>query len=164
MNPFFLKTLQEHLTAMLADFRLEWRGEGDAPEGYGVINVYVGDLPPKKRRPGTQGALADSFPCVVLVPVSGESLNGEESVTVALVCGVFCGEGGDAEGAETDCALFLSRLRQALWPCFKKPLDNRYRMAPDEKGRQFPWEKSDLQPRPYIQAAMMTRWCMKGLE
>ncbi len=164
MNPFFLKTLQKHLIERLADFRLEWRGEGDAPDGYGAVRIHVGDLPPKQRRPGMVGRLADSFPCVVLVPVSGESVSGEDAVSVALVCAVFCGEEGDAEAVETDCALLLSRLRQALQPCLKQPLDQRYRLTTDDKGRLFPWEKSDLQPRPYLQATLMTRWCMKGIE
>lgn len=128
------------------------------------VQVFIGDLPPKKRRPGDVEKPGEPFPCVVLIPLSGQSDGGEDAVTVALVCGVYCGDAGDAEGAESDMALLLSRIRQSLTPCRRDALDHRYRLTEDAKGRLFPWEKSDMQPRPYIQATVMTCWRMKGLE
>lgn len=166
MNPFFLPALKARLLADLADLRLDWRGsvpEGEA-EPSRPVQVFIGDLPPKKRRPGDAEKPGEPFPCVVLIPASGQTDDGEDAVTVALVCGVYCGDAGDAEGAETDMALLLSRIRQSLTPCRKEALDRRYRLTEDAKGRLFPWEKSDMQPRPYIQATVMTHWRMKGLE
>lgn len=166
MNPLFLPTLKARLLADLADLRLDWRGpvpDGEA-EPSRPVQVFIGDMPPKKRRPGDAEKPGDRFPCIVLAPVSGQTDGGEDAATVALIYGVYCGEDGDAEGAEMDSALLLSRIRQSLFPCLKSPLDRRYRLAEDAKGRLFPWEKSDMQPRPYVQATVMTHWRMKGLE
>lgn len=166
MSPLFLPALKARLLADLADLRLDWRGpvKEDAPEDTRPVQVFIGDLPPKKRCPGDVEKPDGPFPCVVLIPASGQTDDGEDAVTVALVCGVYCGDAGDAEGAETDMALLLSRIRQSLTPCRKEALDRRYRLTEDAKGRLFPWEKSDMQPRPYIQATVMTHWRMKGLE
>ncbi|WP_300908886.1 hypothetical protein [uncultured Desulfovibrio sp.] len=176
MSPFFLPALKARLLADLADFRLEGRGSSPCRQDGGQprsatgrhpdrsVQIFIGDVPPKKRRPGDAEALDDPFPCVVLIPLSGQADGGEDAVTVALVCGVYCGEEGDAEGAETTLALLLSRIRQSLAPCLKTPLERRYRLTEDAKGRLFPWEKSDMQPHPYIQATVMTHWRMKGLE
>lgn len=184
MNPLFLLALKKHLEESLADLTLESRDSTDAPR---QVQIFIGDLPPKKRRPGSsekkdtnglapsqmQGAsggkatpekLDDYFPCVVLVPASGQLDSGEDVVTVAVIYGVYCPEDGDAEGAEMDHGVLLSRIKQSLYPCLKSPLDARYRLTEDAKGRLFPWEKSDLQPRPYIQSTLMTHWRMKGLE
>ena len=62
------------------------------------------------------------------------------------------------------CPLMKAVRAEDLAPCLKEPLEARYRLTPDEKGRLFPWEKSDMQPRPYLQATVMTHWRMKGLE
>lgn len=164
MNPLFLPALKARLLADLADLRLDWRGSGECVEPCHPVQVFIGDLPPKKRRPGDVEKLDDRFPCVLLAPVSGQSNDGEDAVTVALICGVYCGEEGDAEGAEMNLALLLSRIRQSLTPCLKQPLERRYRLTEDARGRLFPWEKSDMQPRPYLQATVMTCWRMKGLE
>ncbi len=164
MSPLFLPALKARLLADLADLRLDWRGSGECVEPCRPVRVFIGDLPPKKRHAGDTDKLDDRFPCVLLVPVSGHSNDGEDAVTVALICGVYCGEEGDAEGAEMNLALLLSRIRQSLTPCLKTPLERRYRLTGDAKGRLFPWEKSDMQPRPYIQATVMTEWRMKGLE
>lgn len=166
MSPFFLPALKARLLADLADLRLDRRGPdvtGETPELSRSIQIFIGDLPPKKRAVGAE-SVDEPFPCVVLIPASGQTDSGEDAVTVALVCGVYCGDAGDAEGAETDMALLLSRIRQSLTPCRAQPLDRRYRLTEDAKGRLFPWEKSDLQPRPYMQATVMTHWRMPGLE
>ncbi len=174
MSPFFLPALKARLLADLADLRLDRRApvsfSAPAPAARAAsvdgfpAQVFIGDLPPKKRRPCDAEKPGEPFPCVVLIPLSGQTDSGEDAMTVALICGVYCGEEGDAEGAETDMALLLSRIRQSLAPCLKAPLDGRYRLTPDEKGRLFPWEKTDTQPRPYLQATVMTHWRMKGLE
>ena len=169
MIAMFLPALKARLLAGLADLRLDWRdsapADADAEAAPArAVRIFIGDLPPKKRGSGDTEALDDRFPCVVLVPLSGQTDSGEDAVSVALICGVYCGEEGDAEGAETDMILLLSRIRQSLAPCLKEPLEARYRLTPDEKGRLCPWEKSDMQPRPYMQATLMTCWRMKGLE
>lgn len=163
MNPFLLPSLKERLLTDLATLQLECR-HAEATEERQAVQVFIGDLPPKKRKPGTIDPLQEFFPCIVIVPVAGQEDSGEAAVTVALVCGVYNAEDGDAEGAEMDMALLLSRVRQSLTPCLKEALDKRYRLTPDSKGRLFPWEKSDMQARPYMQATMMTQWRMKGLE
>ena len=55
------------------------------------------------------------------------------------------------------------RKERVFHPCVNKPLERQFKLVEDAKG-YFPWEKSDMQPRPYIQATMMTHWRMKGLE
>lgn len=166
MIAMFLPALKARLLTDLAELRLALRPSAVSGSGeeFRTVQIFIGDLPPKRRRSGDTEALDDRFPCVVLVPLSGQTESGEDAVTAALICGVYCGEEGDAEGAETDMALLLSRIRQSLAPCLKEPLEARYRLTPDEKGRLFSWEKTDMQPRPYMQATLMTQWRMKGLE
>lgn len=167
MIALFLPVLKARLLADLADLRLDCRtsaASASQKKSACAVRVFIGDLPPKKRGSGDTEVLDDRFPCIVLVPLSGQTDSGEDAVTVALICGVYCGEEGDTEGAETDMILLISRIRQSLIPCLKEPLEARYRLTPDEKGRLFPWEKSDVQPRPYVQATLMTQWRMKGLE
>ena len=106
MNPFFLPALKARLLADLADLRLDWRGpvSDEKAQPSRSVHVFIGDVPPKKRRPGDVEKPGEPFPCVVLIPLSGQSDGGEDAVTVALVCGVYCGDAGDAEGAESDIA------------------------------------------------------------
>jgi len=162
MNPFLLTALKKRLQDDLADLMLETR-DGKDEDKRRPVQVFIGDLPPKKRAPGQTDPLGEYFPCIILVPTSGSLEDGEDATVVAVIFAVFCPEDGDAEGAEMDFALLLSRIKQSLRPCVTKPLEKRFRLIEDAKG-YFPWEKSDMQPRPYIQATMMTHWRMKGLE
>lgn len=178
MGADFLLALKARLLADLADLRLDWRGpavEGEE-EPARAVQIFIGDLPPKKRRPALADKkeasagkpppekIDDYFPCIVLVPTSGQEDQGEDVVSVGVIYGVYCAADGDAEGAEIDHWVLRSRIKQSLFPCRKQALDDRYKLVKDEKGRLFPWEKSDLQARPYIQATLMTCWRMKGLE
>ncbi len=162
MNPFFLKAVKTRLETDLADLMLENRNGDQSSLRH--VKFFIGDLPPKQRRTTEVESPEDPFPCVVIVPASGHGDGGEDVVSVALIYGIYCPESGDAEAAEMDHALLLSRIRQSLFPCCKAPLEQRYRLTEDTKGRLFPWEKSDMQARPYIQATVMTHWRMKGLE
>lgn len=165
MNPSLLTALKKRLLTDLADCTLENRAsEAETGTALRPIQIFIGDLPPKKRNPGTGDRLQEFFPCIVLTAVTGYAADGEDEAGVALVCGVYSAEDGDAEGAEMDLALLLSRIRQSLYPCSTYPLEQRYRLCPDSRGQFFVWEKSESQPRPYMQAVLMTHWRMKGLE
>ena len=170
MNPYLLTAIKNRLEKDLADLHLVWRAPAPEPDPVPLattprpVQVFIGDLPPKKRRSGTVEPLDESFPCIVIAAVSGHWDGGEDMATVALIGGIYAPEEGDAEGAEMDMAVLFSRIRQSLFPCRKHPLEERYRLTEDTRGRLFPWEKSDMQPRPYMQATLLTHWRMKGLE
>lgn len=156
MNPFLLLALKTHLLTNLDERHFVGKGP-DNVDSLQSAQVFIGGLPP-------QNPQRESYPHVLIIPRQGHACQGETVVTVALVCGIYNPEPGDAEGAEMDMALLLSRIRQSLFPCVKCPLDSRYRLTEDAKGRLFFWEKTDAQPRPYMQATLMTHWRMKGLE
>lgn len=153
MNSFFLTELKEFLKVKLEEFMLEQKHNKIEQ-----VNIFIGDFPPKKN-------ISDHpFPAVLIIPVSGYSHAGQDVVSVALVPCIYCGEAGSAETAEMDMALLISIIKRALAPCEKEPLCARYKLEKDSKGTLFTWKKSDLQPRPFMQASLMTDWIMKGLE
>ncbi len=156
MNGCLLVALKKRLHVDLSAMSL--LGSGTEGAVIRPVHVHIGNLPPARSGdPAPQ-------PFVLLAPVSGYLREGESTARVACVCSVYNPEEGDAEGAEMDMAALLSELARSLAPCCKMPLEGRYRLTPDEKGRLFPWEKSDMQPRPYLQATVMTCWRMKGPE
>lgn len=153
MQPAFITVLQKHLEQALASLPLVRQNETVRPP-----RIFIGDLPVKQTE-------RDDIPCVLLMPVSGYQQGGEAGISVGLICCVYNNEEGDREGAEMDIALLLSAVTQALMPCVTAPLASRYRLVPDPRtGFLLPWEKSDTQPRPFMQATLLSIWRMKGLE
>jgi hypothetical protein len=166
MNALLQKRLKEHLQAALAPLKLV--GPSLEEKGAPVVcppQVFLGDLPPKRRE-----ANAREVPCVLLVPLSGHHQDGgdgstEAVATIALVCVAFNPEEGDVEGGEADLAALLSAISGALLPCAHGvPLDRRFILSPDDKGRILHWVKGQDQPRPYLQATMTSLWHFWGWE
>lgn len=153
MQSAFLTVLKKHLEQALKPLLLVRQGDTVRP-----TRIFIGDLPVKQTE-------RDDIPCVLLMPVSGYQQSGEACISVGLICCVYNNEEGDREGAEMDIALLLSTVTQALMPCVTAPLEHRYRLVPDSRtGFLLPWEKSDTQPRPFMQATLLSHWRMKGLE
>ena len=141
MNTRILPALKACLTDGLADLHLLGQtAEGDAVQ---PVQAFIGDLPPPEngRKP---------FPCVILVPVSGHHEEGGETAVIALICCVYNPEPGDAEGPEQDLAILMSGIVRVL--------------VPDHRGRLLAWEKAETNPKPFLQAAMLSHWTMKGWE
>lgn len=155
----FLPALKAHLVSALAPLHLIRPKDKNTEATLSAPQVFIGDLPSKQ-------ADREDFPCVLLVQVGGGQGEGETQLTVGLICCVYNAEEGDREGAEMDMALLISAVTQALMPCAASPLNRRYRLVPDPRGQDtfLPWKKSDEQPRPYMQATIVSHWRMKGFE
>lgn len=160
MIPLLLEAMKEKLAAGLNSLSLVHQSEqGDI---VGPPHIWIGDLPPKRKNNQWTG-----LPCVLLTPLSGHQ--GEEGavVEVALICVVFNPEEGDGSGGENDLAVLLSAVTgllieaQASKGC---PLADRFILEPDGRGRVLHWQKSDQQPKPFIQATMTSTWRYKGWE
>ena len=155
MNTRILPALKACLTDGLADLHL--LGQTAEDDAVQPVQVFIGDLPPPEngRKP---------FPCVILVPVSGHHEEWGETAVIALICCVYNPEPGDAEGAEQDLAILMSGITRVLGACRETPLERRFQLVPDHRGRLLAWEKAETNPKPFLQAAMLSHWTMKGWE
>ena len=72
--------------------------------------------------------------------------------------------GQSAEGAEQDLAILMSCITRVLGSCRETPLERRFQLVPDHRGRLLAWEKAETNPKPFLQAAMLSHWTMKGWE
>lgn len=157
MNPAMPLALKKALETALANLPLDRQGGRGKRDGEGPARVFIGDMPPKK------GEVYD-LPCVLVIPAQGWEETGEACATVGLVCCVYNAEEGDREGAEMDVALLINAVTRALMPFRQTPLEKKFRLVPDAEGRYLRWNKNDMQPRPYVQASILSHWRMKGVE
>ncbi|MDL2268872.1 hypothetical protein LJC71_04950 [Desulfosarcina sp. OttesenSCG-928-A07] len=156
-----LLAMKEALTADCSDLFLSCpEKNADGKDTARPPRVYVGDFPAKRQT----GQEAREFPCVVLSPVSGFSSEGQEFCDVAAFLCVYNNEQGDAEGLEMELAQLQNAVSRFLTRAMFNPLDRRYQVVADEKGRIYRWQRnSDLEtPRPYLQMAVISRWAMPG--
>ena len=160
MIPLLLEAMKKTLTDGLSSLSLVHQSEhGDK---VGPPHVWIGDLPPKRN-----GKDWSALPCVLLVPLHGHHGDEGAETTVALICIVYNPEGGDGTGGETDLALLLSKVAGLLIDALDSkgcPLDDRFILQPDDRGRILFWQKSDQQPKPFTQATMTSTWRYKGWE
>lgn len=154
MNTAILLALKKHLEGNLNVRLLGQSLESDAVT---PVSVFIGDLPPPEKGRKT-------FPCIILIPVGGHHDGGIEAATIALICCVYNPETGDAEGAEQDLARLMSDTGRVLCSCRETPLQGRFILTTDSQGRLLPWEKTEMKPRPFTQAVMLSCWQMKGWE
>ena len=154
MNTSILPALKTCLTDGLADLHLLGQtAEGDAIQ---PVQVFIGSLPqPEASKP---------FPCVILMPVSGHHGGGVENICITLICCVYNPETGDAEGAEQDLAALMSGITRVLSVYREHPLHSRSQLVPDSRGKLLRWKKAETNPKPFLQAAMLSHWTMKGWE
>ena len=151
-----ITALATHLRQSLSGLHLA------GPDGNAaLLKVFVGDLPAKT---------ADKpFPCLILVPVNGYH-NGDGGVctTIAIIAGLIGTDEDEANGAEiaeTDLAALLTNITRCLLPCAEAaPLQDRFILLPDDKGRFLPWEKAEGQARPYCQTVITSHWLGRGWE
>ena len=124
--------------------------------------VFIGDFPPKRG----QGQERREFPCIVLAPVSGWATEGQEYAEIAAYLCVYNNEEGDAEGLEMEIALLQSAFSRVCALCVDQPLERRFILTPDEKGRLYRWQRNgELEtPRPYAQMVAVSRWACPGWE
>ena len=160
MIPLLLEAMKKKLSEGLSDLPLVHQGkDGDkAAPPY----VWVGDLPPKRSEKDWS-----ALPCVLLVPLSGHHGDEGAETEIALICIVYNPEKGDGSGGENDLANLLSKVVGLLIDALDSkghPLDDRFILRPDNRGRVLPWQKSDQQPKPFLQATIISTWRYKGWE
>lgn len=158
-----LPALKKHLTEETRALHLvSPEKDGQGQNMIRAPRVFIGDFPAKREG----GQDAREFPCLLLVPVSGHADGGEEVADVAIIAGVYNPESGDAEGAEMDLALLVSAVSRGLRKCLDAPLDERFALERDDKGRTCRWQRSGdpNQPRPFAQTTVISRWTAPGWE
>lgn len=158
-----LPALKRYLTKECSRLRLVSPEKDKA--GKGVVRpprVYIGDFPAKREG----GMDAREFPCILLTTHVGYAEGGMEMAEIAMLLGVYNPESGDAEGLEMDLALLQSAVSRALRKCLDVPLDQRFSLERDEKGRTYRWQRSGdpNTPRPFAQVTMISRWMAPGWE
>lgn len=135
--------------------------------------VFIGDFPAKRER----GFDTHEFPCILIIPQAGYAENGIEVMEIAIILAVYNDEEnsaadsnkrakGDASGLEMDLVLLYSAVSRALRKCLDIPLEERFNMERDEKGRILRWQRSGEPntPRPYAQMVLVSRWTAHGWE
>ncbi len=161
-TPFLLqKALQAHLTQSLAVLPLETKIKGrDGKNAEGehtrTARVFVGDVP--KRKAGQE----EVIPFVSVHEQAGHT--GDHGMTrteLLLRCAIFS---EDEEDAAQELSNLVQSVRHVLSPLCQHPLDSRYRLLTDDKGRLLPWERPLEQPSPYAEAYILTTWEYKGFE
>ncbi len=157
MNAYTLmRAMKSALEARLAELPLSTPGRVPHPDGQRPAAVFIGDLPPKKPDGPDQ-----EFPFVLLQVKSGYLTEAEGLVEVLLRLGVYAREEKDnGEAAENDLSNLVSFVCRVLKPCAAAPLQSRYALEPDGKGRFLFWERPDKQPQPYAEAWMISLWRM----
>lgn len=160
MITLLLEAMKHKLMSDLKNLSLVHQSEsGDKA---GPPHVWIGDLPAKRGQKNYSG-----LPCVLLTPLSGHHDEEGAEATVAIICVVYNPEEGDGSGGENDLANLLSKVTGLLIDTLDSkgcPLDGRFVLTPDSRGRVLPWQKSDQQPKPFIQATMTSTWRYKGWE
>lgn len=158
MNEFTLmRALKAALEARLVELPLATPVRAEHPEATRPARVFIGDLPSKKDGPDQE------FPFVLLQARSGYGTGTEWIVEVLVRCGVYAREDGDAgEAAENDLGNLSAFVRRVLLPCSQAPLESRYTLEPDGKGRFLFWERPDKQPQPYAEAWIVSIWRLPG--
>ncbi len=160
MIPLLLEAMKAKLMAGLKDLSLVHQSEQGNKAG--PPHVWIGDLPPKRNPKDWSG-----IPCALLTPLGGHHSEEGAAADVALICVVFNPEDGDGSGGENDLANLISKITGLLIEALDSkgcPLDGRFVLEPDRQGRILPWQKSDQQPKPFIQATMTSTWRYKGWE
>ena len=156
MGALLTQKIKEHLEAGLADLPL--LGQTSSGLEKRPAKVWIGDLPPKRKDKESR-----ELPCVLIVPLAGHFEEGAMVMTVALLCVVYNNEEDDGTGAETDLLSLISKIAQLLLPAGQgAPIANRFILEPDEKGRLLSWTKSENQPKPFVQADIITTWQFKS--
>lgn len=151
-----ITALAAHLRLALSSLHLAGPDGTPAP-----VKVFVGDLPAKT---------ADKpFPGLILVPVDGyHDSDGGDHITIAIIAGLIGTDEDDVNGAEiaeTDLTALRINIARCLLPCATTaPLQDRFVLLPDDKGRFLSWEKAEGQARPYCQAVITSHWLSHGWE
>lgn len=135
--------------------------------------VFIGDFPAKRER----GLDTHEFPCILLVPEAGYAQDGVEVIEIAAILAVYNDEEsdlaesnkrakGDLAGLEMDLVLLYSAVSRAFRKCLNVPLEERFSLERDEKGKILRWQRSGEpnMPRPYAQMVVISRWTAPGWE
>lgn len=158
MSSLLAGKIKEHLDEGLKNLML--LGQSSAGLEKRPPKVWIGDLPPKRKDKDSR-----ELPCVLIVPLAGHFEEGSMVMTVALLCVVYNQEDTDGAGAETDLLNLISKIAELLLPAGQgTPIARRFILEPDERGRLLAWTKSENQPKPFVQADIITTWRYKAWE
>lgn len=165
MNALLYMRLKEHLGAALAPLKL--LGQSANGDRETAPQVFIGDVPAKRQN--TPGRPVREIPCVIIVPMGGslmvEDGAAEAIADVGLACTIYNPEGADQEEPETELAALVSAVTGALLPCAQGvPLDKRFVLVPDDKGKLLAWARAEHDPVPFYGATVSSRWWFKGWE
>ena len=158
MNVYLLMTaLRKSLEPQLATLPLRsWQRHTRPEPGQEMLRpatVRVGRLPAK------EGDASDA-PFVLIQPMHGHDEDGCSYTTIALRVLIW---NEDGEAGENDLQNLLGLLRRAVLACKQDPLDGRYVLEPDERGRFAFWDRPDDQPTHFAEAFILTNWKMQGI-
>lgn len=158
MNTYLLlDALRTYLAPQLATLPLPTRQRHTRPEpGQEALRpatIRVGRLPAK------EGGETSDAPFVLIQPMHGHDEEGCAYATVALRLLVW---NEDGEAGENDLQNLLGLLRRVVLACRQQPLDGRYALEPDERGRFAFWDRPDDQPPHFAEAYVLTNWKMQG--
>lgn len=164
MSALLRTALQKHLEKALQSLQLLGQQESpvqpETSDKVCQVQIFIGDLPPKKA-----GMAQSHIPFILIVPLDGHQEGGAAVTTLALICVVYNPSGRDSEEAEADLSVLLSSITGALAPLANgKPLDERFELEVDSRGRFLPWVKADSQAQPFLQATMTSTWRYQGWE
>ncbi|WP_394027486.1 hypothetical protein [Desulfovibrio falkowii] len=160
MNVYLLMTaLRACIEPQLATLPLSARQRHTRPEpGQETLRpatVHVGRLPAK------EGGDTSDAPFVLIQSMHGYDEEGCSYTTIALRVLIWSEDG---EAGENDLQNLVALLRRAVLACRQQPLDGRYVLEPDERGRFAFWDRPDEQPPHFAEAYVLTNWKMQGLQ
>lgn len=159
MNPYLLQTsLRAHLTPVLGALPLAVNPRTATAMGEELIRparIRIGDVIPKVPAEG------ESVPFVCLQERGGHDSEGVTVVEILIRCAVYSPE---PEEAAHELSNLVHTVRHALMPLAVQPMQGRFRLNCDEKGRLLPWETPTEQNHPYAESYILSVWEYKSIE
>lgn len=162
MNTYLLQcALRAHLAPAVAQLplcvkqRLQPLKENVDAEVTRPANIYIGDVWPK------QAGAEENVPFICLQERGGHDEESLTRVEILLRCAVHS---PTPEEACHELSNLVSTVRHALMPLSLCPLEARYRLLTDEKGRLLAWETPTEQNHPYAEAYILSVWEYKSIE
>lgn len=159
MNPYLLQTtLREHLTPVLEALPLAVNPRATATTVQELTRpaaIRIGDVLPRQATDG------ESVPFVCLQERGGHDDEGVSVVEILIRCAVYSPE---PEEAAHELSNLVHTVRHALMPLAVQPMQGRFRLNCDEKGRLLPWETPTEQNHPYAESYILSVWEYKSIE
>lgn len=151
-------SLRAHLTPVLEALPLAVNPRTATATGEELTRpalIRIGDVIPKVPAEG------ESVPFICLQERGGYDSEGSTVVEILLRCAVYSPE---PEEAAQELSNLVHTVRHALMSLAVQPLQGRFRLNCDEKGRLLPWESPTEQNHPYAEGYILSVWEYKSIE